>query len=143
MCYDVIRIEVDNMVEKDLKQIKFERNNEVKHLNKLIDTLKMTNMRTYKMILKHLKGEELLEGEFDGENTTIILPSDNMVKEMFGSIKLVFKGKGNKNYDLLDIQPRQYFEDCHSNLPVMYKGFCIPNKQLYKFKVNYYLTLHK
>lgn len=125
------------------KQAEFERNNEIRHLNKLIDTLKMTNIMAYKMILKHLKGEEMLEGKFDGEKTIITLPSDNLTKSLFGPIEIVFRGKGNKNYDLIDVRPRQYFEDCHSNMLIMYKGVCIPNKQLYRFKVDYYYISNK
>lgn len=109
-----------------------------KRLNKCVRwvrTMKMVNASAWRLLNQHWLDGEPIESTFDGEFTTVKLPSTPLFEKAYGEVKLIFEGNSTKQYDLYDVQPREYFEDCFLGMPIIVHGIMIPNNPKDKFKV--------
>ena len=120
---------------KNERQIKFEEEIRRNKCVRLLRTMKMTHASAYRLLNAHMLDGDPIDTEFDGEFTTIKLPSNKLFEKAYGELKVIFKGNSTKTYNLYDIQPRRYFEDCHLGMPIKVHDIMIPNKPQDKFRI--------
>lgn len=122
----------------------FETTKRINNCMKLIRVMKVTNNSAYKAMFAHFITGAPVNTTFDGEFTTVHLPSNKLFEECYGEVQVIFKGEGTKRYNLYDVRPRKYLEDCFSGMPINYCGLMIPNNPKDKFKVQFnYNKLNK
>lgn len=115
---------------------KQERERELARYNRLIRTLGIVNSRALKLYYAIVI--DGLECEYEENNGlyTVELPSSDLFKRAYGKMTVTFNNKKFGLNSLVDIQPRQYLEDCHTKMPISYKGICIPDTDKDRFKVD-------
>lgn len=117
-------------------QAKFVEEREKNHLMRLVQTLKIANMKAYKYLYRHFMDGEDIPYIKEGDIIKIILPADEVFEKAYGKLVVSFKGQIARPFNICDIQPRAYLEACHRGMPINYRGVTIPNTVEDKNKVD-------
>lgn len=126
------------------EQEAFEKQKRLNKCVRLVRAMKMVNASAWRLLNQHWLDGKDIESTFDGEFTTVKLPADPLFEKVYGEVVLKFEGDSTKQFDLYDVQPQQYFEDCFLSMPILVHGIMIPNKPKDKFKLEFaYSQLNK
>ena len=120
---------MDIIKKESRDQRDFEDQKRMNQMNKLYNTLKLINMKAFKVLNKHFMDREPIESHFDGTNTIVDLPTNELIERVYGKMYVVFRGNSTRKGDMIDIQPREYIEECHRGMPTICRGVAVPNKQ--------------
>lgn len=110
----------------------------VKHIKvlNLFDAMKTTHPSLYVKMIKVMRDGEDINYYKDGDLYKVKLPTSELFEKAFGSIILSYNAYPFRRSNLIDIEPGQYFEDCHRTNSITYKGINIPNTAKAKFNVD-------
>lgn len=116
-------------------QREFEKTKRLNKCVRWVKTMKTVNASAWRLLNQHWLDGKPIDSQFDGQFTTVKLPSSPLFEKAYGEVILKFEGNSTKLCDLYDVQPQQYFEDCFLGMPILMHGIMIPNKPKDKFKV--------
>lgn len=114
-------------------------------VRKLFSATKMSHPLFFTDMVKVFNDQQgrIVRIERDDDNTYVIYEPEGLFTQIFGPIKMVFRGNKIKSINLTDISPKEYLYDIYRSGCHEYKGVVIPNLDKYKFKVDYVLAKNK
>lgn len=129
---------------KEIEQGEFQKARLLQECLKWVKVMKMVNPAAWRLINAHWLDNVPIEHTYDGEFTTMVLPSNEILEKIYGKTEIIFKGDSTRQTDIIDVHPKEYLKKCFYGQPVVIHDMFVPNdpKEIFKVKT-IYRQLHK
>ena len=104
---------------------------------KLFDAMKNSHPSLHIKMIKVMRDGDYIDTYEEAGLYKVKLSGGEMFDKVFGPIILSYSKLPLRRSDLVDIQPKEYFEGCHRTRSIVYKGVTIPDLPKFKFLVDF------